>query len=100
MLVIEVTPGTKPLVQLCIRLNMPGHDSVYNYNLCGVIYLGQFHFTARMINTNSKIWSYDGQKNHGMPWKDYGCNSTEDPTHIDALANLDGRSAYLYVYAL
>ncbi|KAH9910244.1 uncharacterized protein B0H18DRAFT_827734, partial [Fomitopsis serialis] len=32
------------------------------YRLCGVIYFGGFHFTARIISTNGHIWFNDGKE--------------------------------------
>ena len=41
------------------------HNTVYNnheYFLCGLIYLGNFHFTCRIIQKNGNVWYHDGIK--------------------------------------
>ena len=35
-------------------------DNVNTYNLCGVIYLGDFHFVSRLIDKANNVWFYDG----------------------------------------
>ncbi len=36
-------------------------DKVVKFKLCGLIYLGDFHFTARIICSNGNIWYHDGK---------------------------------------
>lgn len=36
-----------------------------SYRLCGIIYHGNFHFTARILSENDEVWYYDGMSNQG-----------------------------------
>ena len=65
----------------------------HHYLLRGIIYHGQLHFTARLINTNNITWAYDGQLNMGIPIQEH--NLSDD---IGQLTTLQGRQAYVYVY--
>jgi hypothetical protein len=98
MLVMEVIPDTCPKVIPSAKIFLPVRDGVLTYSIRGVIYLGQFHFTARMIHSDGNIWSYDGQKNHGIPWLDDNCRSMQTPAHVTALMEFDNHSAHLYIY--
>ena len=35
----------------------------YQYRLCGLIYYGSNHFTARIVTENQKVWFSDGMTN-------------------------------------
>ncbi|KAG2126864.1 uncharacterized protein EDB93DRAFT_1096947 [Suillus bovinus] len=61
-----------------------------SYQLNGVIYCGQEHFTACLI-INKCVWQYNGQQNNGCPQKDKTC--TMD------LVKLSQRPALAYIYA-
>jgi hypothetical protein len=98
ILVIEVTPGTTPTVLPSNMLKIPSIHEPTTYMLRGIIYLGQFHFTARLIDPQGLIWCYDGRKNGGVPWADDSCCSTDVDVHIQRLNFFDSRSAYLYIY--
>ena len=98
LLIIEVTPGTKASVLPCTRLTIPCNERVESYMLTGIIYLGHYHFTSRMIDEKGVIWSYDGQKNNGSPWLDHNCSSIQNPTHLSNIPIFEGRAAYLYIY--
>jgi hypothetical protein len=100
LLVVEVTPETLPLVFPSMMLDVPGPHDTKRHLLRAIIYLGHFHFTARMIDSERNIWSYDGCRNGGIPWIDHGCKSTESAMDREALVTFDGRAAYLYIYAL
>ena len=100
LLVVEVTPETHPLVFPSIVLDVPGPHDTKQYLLRAIIYLGHFHFTVRMIDSERNIWSYDGRRNSGIPWIDHGCKSMESAMDREALVTFDGRAAYLYIYAL
>jgi hypothetical protein len=100
LLVFEVSPGTVPTPIPCAVINVPCVQEVEGYALRGVIYLGHFHFTARLIDRSGQIWNYDGQKNGGIPYRDNNCEFTIENAQMDSLTVLDDRPAYLYVYAL
>ncbi|KIJ09419.1 hypothetical protein PAXINDRAFT_17496 [Paxillus involutus ATCC 200175] len=74
-------------------LGLPIAHGTATYALKGIIYLGGFHFSARLIK-GSKIWSYDGRENGGSPWLE-----TLPVTAID-LEQLAGRKADIYVLPL
>jgi hypothetical protein len=63
------------------------------YQLRGIIYHGDLHFTARLITMNHIAWNYDGQRNAGIPVKD-----TTVSNDVNKLTTLHGRRAYIYVY--
>jgi hypothetical protein len=39
-------------------------DGHVTLNLRGIIYLGNYHFTSRVICTDGSVWYHDGQKGH------------------------------------
>jgi hypothetical protein len=94
LLVIEVTPGTCPSVVPSLTLEVPGPGKLETYALRGIIYLGQYHFTARLLDPDGNIWSHNGQKNFGQPWL------TGNTNNQDVLTIFNGREPYLYLYAL
>jgi hypothetical protein len=34
---------------------------IANYKLKGIVYLGNFHFTCRLITSNDRVWFHDGR---------------------------------------
>jgi hypothetical protein len=42
-------------------LKVRDQDTVTKFHLRGVIYLGGFHFTARIIKKDGRVWFHDGQ---------------------------------------
>ena len=64
-----------------------------HYLLREIIYLGQLHFTARLITPNNTAWAYDGQVNMGIPIKDLCAIN-----NIHQLKTFQGKQAYVYVY--
>lgn len=63
------------------------------YQLRGIIYHGDLHFTARLITMDHITWNYDGQRNTGIPLED---DSVADD--VSKLTTLHGRRAYIYIY--
>jgi PIF1-like helicase len=100
LLKFEITPGIHPAVDPSITIHIPGPQRLECYTLRAIIYLGGFHFTARMLDSHDNIWSYDGRQNKGFPWRDNHCATSRDPAHVAALATFDGHPAYLYIYSL
>ena len=48
-------------VRIDKNLTLKSEDNTTNtYNLCGIIYLGEFHFISRIIDKNRRVWFYDG----------------------------------------
>src|SRR6202044_2633379 len=91
MLVVEPTPDTQPSVKPSLTLTVPGPANLETYWLRGIIYLQNFHFAARMLDSESRIWSYDGRKNNGTPWLDANCRSVECESDVRNLTVLDDR---------
>ena len=96
MLVIEVMPDTTPSVVPSKKLTIPGPHEAQNYSLRAVIYLGNFHYTTRMLGLDGNIWSYDGRKNGGTPYLDQVC--TNPNMHMGSLDTFGGHRASIYIY--
>ena len=76
------------------ELVFPTINSVRDrYQLKGIIYHGQLHFTARLVNEHNMIWGYDGQDNMGVPFEDQ-----MTVTNVSDLAYFRGRQACVYVF--
>ena len=56
------------------------------YQLRGIIYHGQLHFTAHLITEDNMVWGYYGQHNMGVPSKDQMVM-----TNIHDLVSFQGR---------
>jgi hypothetical protein len=75
-------------------LNFSNENTGNNYyKLRGIIYHGNLHFTACLITMDHGTWSYNGQRNGGIPIKD-----TVKADDESELTTLQGRRAYIYVY--
>ena len=98
LLLVEVSLNTEPAVIPCAELTIKGTNKVEHYTLVAVIYLGGFHFTARMVDCEGTIWSYDGRQNNGSPWFDNKCGSVRNETDLAALPMFQGHPAHLYIY--
>ncbi|KAF8325502.1 hypothetical protein F5887DRAFT_873953 [Amanita rubescens] len=35
-------------------------NNQYSYKLCGIVYFGESHFTARVVYNNGMVWFHDG----------------------------------------
>lgn len=55
--------SVKPSLKLTIPCLTYKHEQ---YILCGIIYLGGYHFSAQIFD-DSNVWSYDGRENDGNP---------------------------------
>ena len=96
MLVIEVMPDTTPSVVPSKNLTILGPHEAQNYSLRAVIYLGNFHYTTRMLGLDGNIWSYDGRKNGRTPYLDQVC--TNPNMHMGSLATFGSHRASIYIY--
>jgi hypothetical protein len=63
------------------------------YQLRGIIYHGQLHFTAHLITEDKMVWGYDGQHNMGVPFKDQTVM-----TNVCDLASFQGQQACIYIF--
>jgi hypothetical protein len=48
-------------VNIVQRVQLDTGTDVYNLSLRGLIYLGDFHFTARIISPEADVWYHDGR---------------------------------------
>ena len=78
---------------------MGGKDSSLNRksNLCGIIYLGNFHFVARIIDKGQTVWFYDGASSEALKGKKEGKLSQTDAR---TLIQCGTKKASLVVYVL
>ena len=65
------------------------------YQLRGIIYCGQLHFTAQLIMKDNMVWGYDGQYNMGIPFEDQ-----KDADDEHKLVIFQGQHAHIYIYQL
>jgi hypothetical protein len=63
-------------------------------HLRGIIYLGNHHFTSRVICTDGSVWYHDGQKGH-ISYEEGHLKSMKDKD----LRTCKGRALMLAVYA-
>ncbi|KAF6743594.1 hypothetical protein DFP72DRAFT_743230, partial [Ephemerocybe angulata] len=63
------------------------------YDLRTIVYLGAYHYTARIIHRNA-VWDYDGQHNNGRL-----SMSSAQITDLSALQSMGGRRAHIFLYA-
>ncbi|TFK20676.1 hypothetical protein FA15DRAFT_707866 [Coprinopsis marcescibilis] len=75
-------------------LTVPGETPgcEVQYHLASIIYVGGYHFSARIIH-RTEIWSYDGQQNEGRLMKKH------IPMGSPQLEVLGTRRAHLLMYA-
>ncbi|KAH7908096.1 hypothetical protein BJ138DRAFT_1013452 [Hygrophoropsis aurantiaca] len=73
-----------------------GKTNLSTLRLRGIVYHGAFHFTAAIIDTDSKVWFYDGAKSSELT--DTGKYLTEQV--VDSFFDSwDGRVRCLAIYA-
>ena len=97
-LTFEIVPQIAPLHLPCLNLNIKSSysDSFTQYHLSAIIYHGNYHFTARIIDPNKNVYTYDGQKKKGFPsFESKLC----DIKNREYFTEHDGRSAHLYIYS-
>lgn len=100
MFAVEVPPESAPTPLPVVDLTLPGTNSPLYYKLTGIIYAGGYHFTAKFLTSDHKLWYYDGQKNNGHPYLDTDWNPSADIEHCDALAKFNERTAHVYIFSL
>ncbi|KAK0430070.1 hypothetical protein EV421DRAFT_1722045 [Armillaria borealis] len=69
------------------------NNSITQYNLCGIIYYGGEHFTARYIDRQQTVWFNDGVRTGHSSIKE------GDIHQVDLIKCPDNRDAELYIYA-
>lgn len=93
----HLNPAQTPLFTPNLTLSLPTADGDQHYRLCGVIYHGGHHFTARVIETSGRVWSYDSV-NRGHLFSDRACVQITEVTTL-LLQQFGVHNAILYVYA-
>ncbi|KAJ7238410.1 hypothetical protein C8J57DRAFT_1086911 [Mycena rebaudengoi] len=78
-----------------LRFNCQGQESVLQ--LRGIVYLGELHFTSRIVTSGGSIWYHNGITTRGSAVYE-GEMSTL--TSLSALYSCRGREAVLAVYAV
>ncbi|KAG2741942.1 hypothetical protein P692DRAFT_201669032, partial [Suillus brevipes Sb2] len=48
------------------KLSVPSETGDVVYVLRGIIYLGSYHFSARLVDGDNGVWQYDGRLNGGV----------------------------------
>ena len=99
LLMFEISPDTTPKHIPNNTLTLKTSNTFITYHLRSIIYYGQFHFTARLFDELQHAWSYDSQKNEGIPLSDNSWNNS-NRSNLDYLTTLQGRYAHIYIYGL
>ncbi|EIM79075.1 uncharacterized protein STEHIDRAFT_69944 [Stereum hirsutum FP-91666 SS1] len=64
-----------------------------SYKLAGVIYYGDYHFTARLVDKQRTVWSYDGMQHNGV------CIQEAKLKDMSSMATLGNRTAAVAIYS-
>ena len=88
--------GQKIPINDTLEIDQEG-ENIHTYLLCGVIYLGGFHFTSRIIDKKRKVWYYDGAENPALLGNMEGQLENFDR---HSLLHCKGRKASMVLYVL
>jgi hypothetical protein len=103
LLTLEVVPMSLPALFPSPTLTVPSETGDVVYNLRGIIYLGSYHFSARLVDGDDSVWQYDGRLNGGVPTADVPASHcvANDLFTSSTLLNCQGsKGSHLLVYAL
>ena len=90
------TEGQRVPIDTQISIETDG-GNISTYVICGVVYLGDFHFVSRIVDKNSTIWYYDGASSEAMNgMKERQIKSTDSYN----LLQCRGKQASLVLYVL
>ena len=91
ILVFSVSDST---VRVSKKISFHDGDSIIVFGLKGVVYFGDFHYTAR-ICTNKKVWFHDGMVTGGE------CTYEKMLTEFtdSELSTCNGKTSTLVIYA-
>jgi hypothetical protein len=78
------------------QMKFVDNDRKNVYTLRGIIYLGNFHFTSRIITSDNIVWYHDGIETKNICIRE----DTLQILNYDELQQCNGRNATLLVYAL
>ncbi|KAI0351714.1 hypothetical protein OH77DRAFT_1410608 [Trametes cingulata] len=90
-LVVELQPGTNISIDRELRFQHTDTTQDSIWMLCGVVYLGSNHFTARYISDSGMAWYHDGASTGSL------C-TPEGPSSAISLASAFGRAASHLLY--
>ncbi len=75
---------------ICLNIN----DNVIQYNLCGIIYYRDNHFTSRYIDKNQAVWFNDGiQQGHN-------CVAEGSIETVNLQQGPEDRDTEIYLYTI
>ena len=82
-------------IKISRKIKVTSKNEINNLSICGVIYHGEFHFTARIINIDGTIFYHDGITTQRQTLKD------RHMSQIDKyyLNTCKGKQATLVIYA-
>jgi len=96
MLYFEVVSTPTCTFLPSVELVLPTLNGCVTYNLRGILYFGDQHFTARLF-LHGRIWVYDGQINEGTPVLDDHMFSLGSDGFLSRLSDHD---AIVYLYCM
>ncbi|KAG2107457.1 uncharacterized protein F5147DRAFT_577739, partial [Suillus discolor] len=73
------------------------------YVLHGIIYLGNYHFSARLVDAVGHVWQYDGRQNGGVSTMDLPalhCLANDVFTSSSLLTSHAGSGSHMFIYHL
>jgi len=79
-------------------IEVPSSSQNSSYQLSAIIYLGDFHFTSRLISEDGSVWKYDGQLNNGVPVFEFSAHRSE--SELLHFLSFNSRKAHIYIYCL
>ena len=82
------------------HINLPSLNCQISYRLAAVIYLGDYHFTCRLVIGDHGIWQYDGQIDDGIPYRDIHIHnlSSAQSHFLSNMSFLGTRKAHMFIY--
>ncbi|KAG2139928.1 hypothetical protein BD769DRAFT_1350422 [Suillus cothurnatus] len=101
LIVFEVVADSLPSILPSLTLTLPTYSDHGQYHLRGIIYQGEFHFSARMLQSDGIVWQYDDRLHNGTPSFDFAASEhvrTSATLDYHTLQTLEGRTAHLLIY--
>jgi hypothetical protein len=103
LLTLELVPTSLPALFPSPKLSVPSETGDVVYVLRGIIYLGSYHFSARLVDGDNGVWQYDGRLNGGVPTADIPashCLANNIFTSSTLLNCHGSKGSHLLIYAL
>lgn len=102
MLVFDINYGSQPVLLPSANISWPCKDRDVEMDLQGIVYVADFHFSARLVGGDHRVWNYDGHVADGVPCLDEAASAAYaagGPTFWKHMTSLDGSKAHLLVYS-